>query len=74
MSPMSNEEAARLLGEYGARIVHLEKTLDTMSEDVRAIRKTMDQFGGGWKVLLMIASVIGAGVSLLVSHFWGAKT
>lgn len=73
MTPVSGEEAARMLGEYGARIAHLEKTLDAVSDDVKAIRQTMDQFGGGWKVLLGVASLVGAAVSLLVSHFWGGK-
>lgn len=61
------------IGRHEADIANLKGTIASMAEDVHAMRKTMDEMRGGWKVAIWISGVIGGLIALLASHFWPAK-
>jgi hypothetical protein len=63
-------------GELKATVAQLEKTMEMMNTDMRAlnlgIKELTDQLSqarGGWKVLLLVAS-IGAAVATIADWFF----
>jgi hypothetical protein len=63
-------------GELKATVAQLEKTMENMNTDMRAlntvIKELTDQLAqarGGWKVLLLVAS-IGAAVATIADWFF----
>jgi hypothetical protein len=56
------EDIQRDLGRMEAEVANLKQTILTMSEDVKAIRQTLDEARGGGKVLLWSVGMIGGGV------------
>lgn len=56
------DDIQRDLGRLEAEVENLKQTISGMSEDVRAIRKTLDEATGGGKVLLWSVGMIGGGV------------
>jgi hypothetical protein len=59
---MDQINTQRDLGRMEADIDNLKKSIDIMSEDVKAIRQTLDEARGGGKVLLWSVGMIGGGV------------
>ena len=57
----------KTLGDYGARIVALEKNQTEIHDDVKAIRSTLDEAKGGWRIILFAATSAGA-LASLVAH------
>ena len=56
----------RDLGALNARVTNVEGWMKSMAEDVKAMRTTLDQAKGGWKLALGIAAgsaTIGAMVA-----------
>ena len=70
---MSEVEDAQQLGRHEAKIENLEHLIQQISADVHAMRTSIDQMRGGWKVAIWIAGVIGAAVGIIANHFWGPK-
>lgn len=68
MSPQTNDTVSQMLGEHGARLNSLEKTLDSVSTDVHAIRKAMDEFRGAWRVAIWAAGILGSVITFVVTH------
>jgi hypothetical protein len=65
----------RDIGRMEADIDNLKITVATMSEDVKAIRKMLDEARGGTKILLWsvgaVSGGIGAGIVKLIATFKG---
>ena len=54
-----------------SEIRHLNETVDKIATDVAAMKSTMDQAKGGWRVVLLVAGVSGAiGASLVQLAAW----
>jgi hypothetical protein len=56
------EDMQRDLGRMEAEVDNLKQAVLSMSEDVKAIRQTLDEARGGGKVLLWSVGMIGGGV------------
>jgi hypothetical protein len=52
----------RDLGRMEAEVDNLKQAVLSMSEDVKAIRQTLDEARGGGKVLMWSVGMIGGGV------------
>ena len=66
---MSDDVPARV-AVLEAEIRHLNETVDRIATDVAAMKSTMDQAKGGWRVVLLVAGVsgaIGAGLAQLAA-------
>ena len=75
-------ETARELATHASDIRHLQDDMDSMKEDVAAIRKSLEDINkklasaeGGWKVLIAVGSVAGGiiGAILGILTFLGFK-
>jgi len=75
-------ETARELATHANNIEHLQKDMDSMKEDVAAIRASLEEIHkklasaeGGWKVLIAIGSIVGGivGAVLGILGFIGIK-
>lgn len=62
MSPDERERLARL----EEKVRSMEKTLDVMSNDLRAIRTTLSEAKGGWRTLLLVIGAAGAAGAVLM--------
>ena len=58
-------ETARAIGRLEARMDSSEAWMKDIAADVKAIRSTVDQAKGGWKVGVALASAGGAVGALL---------
>lgn len=72
-------ETARELATHANDIKHLQDDMDSMVEDVAAIRKSIEEINkklasaeGGWKVLIAVGSFVGSIVGTVIG-FFGAK-
>ena len=70
---MSEIEDAQQLGRHEAKIENLENLIQQIGADVHAMRTSIDQMKGGWKVAIWIAGVIGTIIGFVANHFWGPK-
>lgn len=50
----------REFGRLEAEVQNLSKTVETMAQDLKAVRSAMDAAGGGWKVLVAVGGLSGA--------------
>lgn len=50
----------RSFGKLEAEVAALQKQLQGVADDMRAIRSTMDAAGGGWRVLVVVGAISGA--------------
>lgn len=69
-----SDEINRTLGAHEADIAHLQKTVDSLAEDVRAIRSTIDESRGGWKAIMLIggiSSTLGGLVVWIITRITG---
>jgi prefoldin subunit 5 len=73
-------QTARELATHANDIAHLQDNMDAMKEDIKAIRKsledidkTLSEARGGWKVLMMAGGAISA-VTAVVGFFTGRMT
>lgn len=72
-------ETARELATHANDIKHLQDDMDSMKEDVAAIRKSLEEINkklasaeGGWKVLIVVGSFVGSIIGTVIG-FFGAK-
>ena len=66
-------ENDNMLGQHEAKIENLERVIEKMGTDIHAMRQTMDELRGAWKLAIWISGVFGAAIALLLNHFWGPK-
>mgnify|MGYP000199155686 CR=1 FL=1 len=73
-----NAETIRELATHASDIKHLQADVDTMKEDVAAIRKMVEDIEkkmasaeGGWKVLIAVGSFAGSVAGAIVGFFTG---
>ena len=69
-----SDDINRTLGAHDADIAHLQRTVESLAADVRAIRSAVDQGTGGWKAIVFIggiASTFGGVVGWILSHLVG---
>jgi prefoldin subunit 5 len=72
-------ETVRELATHASDIRHLQldmdkmvKSMQEMQDTLDAIRKTLDQAHGGWRMLIAVGSasaLIGGAVAWVVEHF-----
>ncbi len=55
-----HDDIHHTLGEHGARIGRIEADVREMKGDVRAIRDTLTQAKGGWKLIALVVAISGA--------------
>lgn len=72
-------QTARELATHANDIAHLQDDMDSMKEDIKAIRQSLDDISkklasaeGGWKMLIAIGSFAG-GIVGTVLGFIGGK-
>lgn len=61
----------RDLGRFETRLDALEADMRELKGDVKAIRTTIDEAKGGWRMLLAVggaAGMVGSGVTWLFQH------
>lgn len=66
-----SDDINRTLGAHDADIAHLQRTVESLADDVRAIRSTIDESRGGWKAIIIIggiASTVGGIIGWIISH------
>jgi len=73
-----NAETIRELATHASDIKHLQTDVDTMKEDVAAIRKMVEDIDkkmasaeGGWKVLIAVGSFVGSVAGAVIGFFTG---
>jgi prefoldin subunit 5 len=73
-------QTARELATHASDIKHLQDDMDSMKEDIAAIRKSLENINktlseaqGGWKVLMMAGGAISA-ITAVVGFFTGRIT
>ena len=71
MAPIDPRDFGRLEAEVAA----LSKVVETMAEDLRAVRSTLDAAHGGWRVMVAVAGMSGAITAAAVKllPFWPFK-
>jgi len=65
----------RDFGKLEAEVASLSKVVETMAEDLRAVRSTLDAANGGWRVMVAVAGISGALAAAAVKFlpFWPFK-
>ncbi len=59
------------VGKLEVQVNRLESDVAEMKDDIKAIRKTLDTVGGGWRTLLMVSG-FAAAVGSLATKMWTA--
>ena len=57
------------MGSVKAQLEFLNREMKELKNDVRCIRDDFAQVKGGWRTLIGVAAILGAGVSWLGNHF-----
>lgn len=65
------DEINRDLGRMEAEIATLGREVGEMKADVKALRQSFSELKGGTRTLLGIASIVGAGVAVIVQWLLG---
>ena len=63
---MSDHIDPRDFGRLEAEVAALNKSVEAMAADLRAVRSALDAAGGGWRVLIAVGAASGAVTALLV--------
>ena len=58
------------MGSVKAQLEFLNREMKELKSDVRHIRDDFSQVKGGWRTLIGVAAILGAGVSWLGNHFF----
>ena len=61
------------LGVLSAKVEGLERWVEDISADVKAIRSTLDQQSGGWKALAVVGAIAGTVGAMLVKFIPSLK-
>jgi hypothetical protein len=60
------EDERKTIGGIEARVDYHDKMLDEIREDVKAIRKTLDEARGGGRVMLWFVGLVSGGIGALI--------
>ena len=63
---MSDQIDPRDFGRLEAEVAALNKSVEAMAADLKAVRSALDAAGGGWRVLIAVGAASGAVTALLV--------
>ena len=65
----------RDFGRLEAEVLILQKQVEAMADDLRAVRSTLDAAHGGWRVMVAVAGISGALAAAAVKFlpFWPFK-
>jgi hypothetical protein len=58
------------MGSVKAQLEFLNREMKELKNDVRCIRDDFAQVKGGWRTLIGVAALLGAGVSWVGNHFF----
>mgnify|MGYP003658759070 CR=1 FL=1 len=58
------------MGSVKAQLEFLNREMKELKSDVRCIRDDFAQVKGGWRTLIGVAAILGAGISWLGNHFF----
>ena len=58
------------MGSVKAQLEFLNREMKELKKDVRCIRDDFSQVKGGWRTLIGVAAILGAGVSWTANHFF----
>jgi hypothetical protein len=58
------------MGSVKAQLEFLNREMKELKNDVRHIRDDFAQVKGGWRTLIGVAAILGAGVSWVGNHFF----
>lgn len=67
---MSDLEIHQDMGSVKAQLEFLNREMKELKSDVRCIRDDFAQVKGGWRTLIGVAAILGAGVSWIANHFF----
>jgi prefoldin subunit 5 len=56
----------REFGRLEAEVKNLNKSIEEISADLKAVRSAMDAAGGGWRVLVAVGGLSGAVTAALI--------
>jgi hypothetical protein len=59
------------VGKLEVQVDRLEIDVTEIKGDIKAIRKTLDTVGGGWRTLLMVAG-FAAAIGSFATKFWAS--
>ena len=65
MSELGIHPVAEAMGDLKARMIRVEADQIEMAGDLKAIRSALDQAKGGWKTLMLVGGLAGAGGALV---------
>jgi hypothetical protein len=58
------------MGSVKAQLEFLNREMKELKNDVRCIRDDFSQVKGGWRTLIGVAAILGAGVSWVANHLF----
>lgn len=67
---MSDLEIYQDMGGVKVQLEVLNREMKELKSDVRCIRDDFSQVKGGWRTLIGVAAILGAGVSWIANHFF----
>jgi hypothetical protein len=67
---MSDLEMHQDMGSVKAQLEVLNREMKELKTDVRQIRDDFSQVKGGWRTLIGVAAILGAGVSWIANHLF----
>ena len=70
MQEMSDLEMHQDMGSVKAQLEVLNREMKELKTDVRQIRDDFSQVKGGWRTLIGVAAILGAGVSWIANHLF----
>lgn len=56
----------RSFGKLEAEVEALQKQIEDIAKDMKAVRSSMDAAGGGWRVLVAVGGLSGAITATLI--------
>jgi chromosome condensin MukBEF ATPase and DNA-binding subunit MukB len=68
---MSENDIHRDIGSISAQIEVLNREMRDIKSDVKQLREDFAAVKGGWRTLIGIAAILGAGVSWLANYVIG---
>lgn len=60
-----SDDIQRDLGRLEAQVSALQKTVESLEKDIKALLAVVNQTKGGWKTLVMISAVAGTAGALI---------
>lgn len=61
------------VGEIKSTTANQDKCIDQLQKDVTDLKKSRDELGGVWKVVVAISMVVSGAVTWITGHIGGLK-